>query len=168
MMPEEKRRFNRIFFDVPVAIKVGGTTYTVHEVNNLSAHIDVLPTLCEVSGASVPEDTDGQSFLPTLLGQEDQPTHDYLYWEFPSYGGQQAVRLGNWKGVRTGMAKGNRKIQLYDLATDIGEQRDVAADHPDLVKRIEKIMTTGRTPAAFDVWNRFLAKPAKKKQARKG
>src|SRR5208283_3800572 len=111
---------------------------------------DYLPTFLEVIGASgdIPRNIDGVSFAPTLLGQADrQRPHEYLFWEFAGYGGQQAVRLGDWKGVRQGLHKGSTKIELYDLKDDVGEQRNVAAQNPEIVKRIEKIMAAARTPS---------------------
>ncbi len=111
---------------------------------------DVMPTLMEVIGAAgaVPRGIDGVSYAPTLLGHpEKQRPHEYLFWEFAGYGGQQAVRLGDWKGVRQGMQKGNTQIELYNLKDDVGEKRNVAAQHPEIVQRIQKIMETGRTPS---------------------
>jgi arylsulfatase len=63
-----------------------------------------MPTLCEIAGAGIPEQTDGLSFLPVLLVKR-QEEHDYLYWEFPEYGGQQAVIIGKYKAQRKGMLK---------------------------------------------------------------
>lgn len=111
---------------------------------------DVLPTLLEVAGAAgqTPKGIDGVSFAPTLFGQADrQKKHDHLMWEFHGYGGQQAVRLGDWKGVRRTMHKGNTKVELYNLKDDVGEKTDVAAKHPDVVQRIEKIMNSDRVPS---------------------
>jgi arylsulfatase len=108
---------------------------------------DVMPTLMEIIGAadSVPKGIDGISFAPTLLGHPDrQRKHEYLFWEFNGYGGQQAVRLGDWKGVRRNMHKGNLRVELYNLKDDLGERRDVAAQHPEMVARIETIMRTAR------------------------
>ncbi|NOY61488.1 MAG: arylsulfatase [Calditrichaeota bacterium] len=116
----------------------------------IGAFYDVLPTLCDVSNAPIPKDTDGISFLPTLLGKKQKKHHDFLYWEFPSYGGQQAVRMGNWKGIRRNILKGNLKIELYDLNNDISEEHDVAAEHPDIVKRIEQIMQREHVPPQLD------------------
>src|SRR5262249_28310828 len=79
---------------------------------------DVLPTLCAVTGTAVPADCDGVSLLPTLLAQEGQKRHAFLYWEFPSYGGQQALRMGDWKAVRQNLSKGTVKTELYNLADD--------------------------------------------------
>jgi arylsulfatase len=77
--------------------------------------------------------------------------HEYLYWEFAAYGGQQAVRQGNWKAIRQNMLKKSNKnplqTELYDLANDIGEQHDVAAQHPDVVARMNAIMKRARTPS---------------------
>ncbi len=111
---------------------------------------DMMPTLMEVIGASaiVPKGVDGVSFAPTLLGQSDrQKQHEYLFWEFAGYGGQQAVRLSDWKGVRQNMQKGNTRFELYNLKEDIGEKNNVAGKHPEIVQRIEKIMNSDRTPA---------------------
>lgn len=110
--------------------------------NNLMiANWDFLPTICELTGIKTPENIDGISFLPALTGNNAiQKKHDYLYWEFPQYGGQQAVRLGKWKGIRMNILKGNLKVKLFDLENDIQEQKDVATLHPDIVKQIEGIM----------------------------
>jgi arylsulfatase len=117
-----------------------------------SAFWDVLPTLAEIAGVDAPPGIDGISFAPTLLGHGGQQArHEFLYWEFPSYGGQQAVRVGPWKGVRQNMLrKGNPdplKIELYNLESDIGEQHDVAAEHPEIVAKIARIMREQHTPS---------------------
>ena len=102
---------------------------------------DFLPTASELAGARAPSGIDGQSIVPTLLGKSQKP-HEYLYWEFHELGFHQAVRMADWKGIRKGP---KLPLELYDLATDPGERRDLAAAHPDIVKRIETIMTTART-----------------------
>lgn len=119
------------------------------KVETISDHVcyfpDMLPTLLELVGAAkTPQGLDGISFVPALFGKE-QKTHAHLYWEFPSYTGQQAVRMGNWKGLRRNMNKGNLKLELYDLADDAGEQKDVAAKHPEIVRKIEAIMEKEHT-----------------------
>jgi arylsulfatase len=98
---------------------------------------DVLPTLCEFAGATAPDHLDGIGFLPLLTGRK-QTSHDFLYWEFPSYGGQQAVIEGEWKAVRQNLSKGVIKTELYHLATDESEKADVAAKHPAVLARLEK------------------------------
>ncbi len=120
--------------------------------DHVSAFCDVLPTLAEVVGVEPPAEIDGISFLPALLGESDrQRRHEFLYWEFPSYGGQQVVRMGDWKGVRQKMLQKrnpNRlKIELYNLKDDVGESHDVADDHPEIVAKIAEIMRRARTPS---------------------
>ena len=102
-----------------------------------------MPTICEIAGIKPPRDINGISFLPTLLGRANQQkTHHYLYWEFPApaYGGQQAVRMGKWKGIRNNIRKGDLNIQLFDLNEDIREQHDVASQHPDIIEKMRQIM----------------------------
>jgi arylsulfatase len=101
---------------------------------------DVLPTLCDLAHVSKPEGIDGVSFAATLQGGP-APAREFLYWEFPSAGGQQAVRMGRWKALRGGLNKGPSPIQLYDLAADLGESTDVASQHPDVVARAATIMS---------------------------
>ena len=113
---------------------------------HISAFYDLLPTICELTNAELPAKTDGISFAPTLLDQE-QTQHQFLYWEFPSYKGQQAVRMGKWKGLRKNMQEGNLKLQLYDLENDPKELSDVASDHPEIISRIQAIMEQEHTPS---------------------
>jgi len=116
----------------------------------MSAFYDVLPTMADLSNQKAPTATDGLSYLPTLLEKPNQKKHDFLYWEFPSYTGQQAVRIGDWKGIRKNLFKGNTKIELYNLKEDIQEEHDVADKHPDIVAKIEEIMKKEHVPAKID------------------
>ena len=114
--------------------------------DHVGAFWDVLPTLAALAGAPCPADTDGISLLPTLLGRpEQQRQHEFLYWEFHEGGSIQAVRMGRWKAVRPF----GKRLELYDLQTDIGETHNVAGDHPDVVATIEKYLTTARTESEF-------------------
>jgi arylsulfatase A-like enzyme len=82
----------------------------------------------------------------TLRGKS-QPERPYLYREFPSYGGQQTIRVGDWKAVRQNMAKGNLKVELYNIAEDIGETHNVADQHPEIVKELTRKMESVRSPS---------------------
>ncbi len=106
----------------------------------ISAFWDVMPTLAELTGAEIPHSTDGISFLPELFSDQDQPIHEFLYWEFPASGGQQAVRMGKWKGIRKNLKKGQTTLMLFDLEKDPREQNDVSAQYPDVVTKILEIM----------------------------
>ncbi|MDN5199999.1 arylsulfatase [Fulvivirgaceae bacterium BMA10] len=126
--------------------KIAPGTTTGH----ISAFWDVLPTLAEVADVKAPDNIDGVSFLPTLLGDNRQTKHEFLYWEFPSYQGQQAVRFGDWKGIRKNIFKGNMEIALYNLKEDPAEQQDVAEENPDIVEKISQIMKNEHTSAHID------------------
>jgi arylsulfatase A len=107
-----------------------------------SAFWDFLPTFAELANVQAATDTDGISLLPALRGAPgEQQQHEYLYWE---YQGKQAVRMGNWKAVRHGVAD---PIELYDLETDIGERQNVAHDNQEIRAQIESIMRNARTPS---------------------
>ncbi|RSL14775.1 arylsulfatase A-like enzyme [Edaphobacter aggregans] len=97
---------------------------------------DVLPTALDLAAAP-PIQTDGISLLPYLLHPNQAANDRFMYWEFyePVY--RQAARLGKWKAVRL---KRGGKLELYDLSTDPWESKDVAADHPDVISRIEQGM----------------------------
>ena len=118
--------------------------------DHLSAFFDILPTLCDVAGLPTLEYSDGISFAATLRGAGRQVEHEYLYWEFPEYGGQQAVRMGKWKGIRQQMQEGNLEIELYDLEADVGEQHDVAGRQPAVVEQIRAIMEREHVPPAIE------------------
>ncbi|MEN8186418.1 MAG: arylsulfatase [Bacteroidota bacterium] len=114
--------------------------------DHISAFYDLMPTICDIAGIEAPKDIDGISFKPVLYGQR-QNEHDFLYWEFPGYNGQQAVRIGKWKGVRKNIFDGNLNIELYNLETDIEEKLDISNRYPDIVKRIDSIMKQEHKPA---------------------
>lgn len=124
--------------------------------DHVGANWDLLPTLAELAGTATPRGIDGISFLQILLGRASgQKEHAYLYWE--NHGpceGQQAVRAGRWKAVRSGVhAERPGAIELYDLSVDVGETRDVAAEHPEVVRRLELVMREAHEPSPVARWN---------------
>ena len=115
--------------------------------DHVAANYDVLATLTEVAEIRPVPKTDSVSFLPTLLGKSDeQQQHEYLFWDFAGYGGQLAVRMGDWKGVRLDLMKNtDAPFELYNLKNDLGETVNVAAQYPEVAAKIKKIMVEGRT-----------------------
>jgi len=102
---------------------------------------DFLPTAAAIANARPPAGIDGLSILPALLGQKQTNQHEFLYWEFHEKGSKQAVRMGDWKGVR--LAPGER-LELYDLKSDPGEAKNVATTHTDVVRKIDEYLKTAR------------------------
>lgn len=128
----------------PQKIKPGSVS------NHISAFWDVMPTLAELTGATLSEPVDGISFLPELLGDHKRQTqHDYLYWEFHEQGGKMAIRKGDWKAVRLNVNKPDETItELYNLSSDPGEEKNVADMHPEILGELEKLMQKARQPSS--------------------
>lgn len=113
--------------------------------DHILAFYDVMPTLCELVGVDdytehydneevAIDHFDGISFAPTLLSKGGQEQHEFLYWEFEETD-QVAVRMGDWKMVSKGGIP-----HLYNLANDLHEDNDLAAVHPDIVRRMIEIV----------------------------
>ncbi len=125
----------------PGRIKNGSTTTLV------SAFWDVMPTLADIAGVPAPQNIQGISFLPTLMGRKDQRQHDNLYWEFHEQGGKQAILKGNWKLIRLNVLDSLKtSVELYDISTDIGEERNLADKYPEKVKALLKLIENSRVP----------------------
>jgi arylsulfatase A-like enzyme len=96
---------------------------------------DVMPTMAELAGTKPPDNIDGISIIPTLLGERaagrKQKNHKYLYWE---YGKQTAVRMGHWKAIQPSK---NKPFELYDLNNDISEQNNIANEHPYILAKMK-------------------------------
>ncbi len=103
---------------------------------------DFLPTAAELAGAKIPADvkTDGFSLVSFLKGGP-APKREYFYWELHEGPSLQAVRFGDWKAVKNGPSKAT---ELYDLKTDPGETKNLAAEKPELVARAESLMKAAR------------------------
>jgi len=131
---------------VPLIVHWQGRIKAGLKSNHISAFWDILPTICDIAGITPAPDTDGISFAPSLFADKTQPQHEYLYWEFRSYGGQQAVRMGKWKAIRTDLRKENTDttIKLYDLQSDPEEQNNVAEEHPEVIEKIRTIFLSAR------------------------
>lgn len=117
--------------------------------------LDILPTALAAAGVEAPPDwnLDGVDLLPFLTGQKQGAPHDTLYWRFrastdPEFYDRWAIRQGDWKLVKTHM----EPMGLYNLAADIGESKNLAAEHPERVAAMK---------AAWDLWNKENIEPFK-------
>jgi len=132
---------------VPMIASWPGTIEGGRVSDHISAFWDILPTLSDLTGFGV-QQSDGISFLPELLGEE-QEAHDFLYWEFHERGGKQAILSEPWKAVRLQVGKNpDGPLELYNLDSDPFEEHNVAAAHPDLVEKFARMMDEERVPSA--------------------
>jgi arylsulfatase A-like enzyme len=146
-----KRGMKRDFYDggvlTPFLVRWPNVITPGSKSDHVAAFWDVLPTFCDLIDVNKPTDTDGISFLPTLLNhRKDQKTHDYLYWEFYEQGGKQAILKGNWKAIRLNVRETADKqhFELYDLANDPEETTDVANQYPELIKEFSALFVSAR------------------------
>lgn len=131
---------------VPMIVRWPGKVKAAATSQRVWTHWDFLPTAAEIAGIKPQRDSDGISMLPALMGKR-QRQHQFLYWEFHERGFEQAVRMGDWKAVRHAP---EARLELYDLGRDLGEQNDVAARHPEVVRKVEEYLSVVRTPS--ELW----------------
>ncbi|PCI00947.1 MAG: hypothetical protein COB81_08000 [Flavobacteriaceae bacterium] len=122
----------------PGKIKAGTTSDFIWDMR------DFFPTACEIVNTKIPEKLSGMSVLKTLQGGQ-QKGRKFHYWEIHTPF-QQAVRMGNWKGIRFGTKEA---LELYNLETDVAEKNDVAVDNPEIVKKMETFLKTARIPTPY-------------------
>ncbi|MEM7672930.1 MAG: arylsulfatase [Verrucomicrobiota bacterium] len=139
---------------VPMIVRWDGHVAPGSETDHLSAFWDILPTLCEIAQIEAPSDTDGISFLPTLLGDVDsQKQHEYLYWEFHEGVGSRAALTHRWKAVQRHMNKPKiGQIMLFDIQADPAEQNDLSVAHPEIVEHFVSLFEEAHTPTESYSW----------------
>jgi arylsulfatase A-like enzyme len=138
------RGFKRDLYEggirAPMIVRWANTIHPGSRSEHISAFWDVMPTLAEIAGVSVPKDIDGISFLPELLGKQ-QNSHDHLYWEFHEQGGKQAVRKDKWKLVKLDVFDSSKtNFELYNLDADPAEKQDISTDHPGILEELTAIL----------------------------
>jgi arylsulfatase A len=142
-------------FRVPCIARWPGKIAAGTTSDRVTGFEDWFPTLLELMGEKAPEGIDGISFAPTLRG-ENQPPRPFLYRESPGYGGQQTVRMGEWKLVRQNLHPGPKQknpptptAELYNLVKDPSETTDVAKEHPEIVENLLSIAKEQHVPSAL-------------------
>lgn len=120
--------------------------------NRLSGMQDLFPSFLETAQISYPKKLDGLSLLKDWTGRPDSEQHPYLYWEYPEYGGQRALRWGHWKAYNHDLKNGNTAIEIYDLAPDPEEKYDLSNKHPALVKFVESVFIKEHIPSRNSRW----------------
>ena len=137
----------------PFMVRWPGKVVANSRSGHISAFWDILPTMAELTGQPEPEQSDGISLLPTLLGSKEQEQHKYLYHEFRHWSekgaySSRSLRHGNWKAVQVkNMKTGDlRPTELYNLKTDLGETTNLANEHPEILARLEGFMKEAHRP----------------------
>ncbi len=138
---------------VPTCWQWKGTIPAGTTFEHPAIQLDILPTALAAAGGKVDPawKLDGVDLLPYLTGKQKGKPHETLYWRF---GDQRAIRHGDWKLV-VGNGGGG-KPELYDLAHDIGEQKDLASTQPDKAKELQRL---------YDTWDAEQAAPLAAKEA---
>lgn len=130
---------------VPFIVRWPGVVKPHSVSRHVSASWDMLATFAELGGTTAPRGTDGISLVPALRGQP-QAAHEFLYWENQERTGQQAVLSSDWKAVRAGVMNNEATAwSLYNLASDPGERHDIAAENPDVVRRLARLAGEAHT-----------------------
>ncbi len=119
----------------------------------VAVQYDMMATFAAIAGIPAPEN-DGISLLPEMTGNRgSQAKRSYLYFEYPEKGGQLAIRMGKWKAVKTGLKQNRHKPwELYDLSADPSESKDIASQHPDLLRQLDEIVKKEHRPAHIKEW----------------
>ena len=140
-----------------------GNPNNIRGINYPSGLWDWMPTFCQMAGVPAPAWCDGVSLLPTLTGTGTQRDKGYLYFEYQSSGntpdwpefpnnrngvkGQmQALRIGNFMGLRTGITTGSEAFRIYDVTTDSGQGTNLAPSLPAVQAQMQKLAVTARRP----------------------
>lgn len=106
-------------------------------VDKPAALWDMYPTFLQMAGVPAKKEIDGISLVPTLFQTGRQKQHEYFYWEFHENDGRQAIRWGKWKAIKLAVTKiSDPAIELYDLDIDPKEMNNVAAQNPEIVKKM--------------------------------
>ena len=139
---------------VPLAFSWPGHIKAGSESELPVANWDFFPTIMGLAGGSTDAELDGIDISPELLGTGSAPDRNHLYWEYHPGGGLQAVRMGKWKGVRTGLnLNPGSPVQLFDLEADPNETADISQDHPEIARRIHDIMLAEHSRSEVPAWN---------------
>ena len=129
---------------IPFIVRWPGKIAPGQTSDLLFNQVDILPTLAELTGTRAPSNIDGLSILPELIGEQRagraQEQHRFLYWEF---GSQTAVRMKNWKGIQPTK---QGQWELYDLNLDLSEARNIAQQHPEIVKQMKQFAQQSHEP----------------------
>src|SRR5690606_2634505 len=116
------------------------------DIKHVGAFWDVYNTMLEIANLTASTQSDGLSFLPTLVKNGKQKKHTYLYWEFHEDGGRQAVLSKGWKLIKQNVkSPKDSYFELYNIDKDPFEQNNLATSNPKKVKQLAKFIDEAHT-----------------------
>jgi arylsulfatase A len=134
---------------VPMIVRYPGKV-KAGAVSDLPGYFaDWFPTLCAAAGIAVPEGVDGENLWPVIIGTAPSADTDRkpMVWVFPEYGGQVAVRIGNFKVTRQKFKTPRPgEWEVYDIAKDRNETKDLAQERPALIQQAKEILQRETSP----------------------
>jgi arylsulfatase A-like enzyme len=138
---------------VPWAMRWPGKVKPGSIINDPIISLDILPTVVEMSGNKVSGDwmLDGRSFLPLITGEKKSLPERVLHWRKGGSKGKISMRQGDWKLIQNNRSQG-AKPELYDLAKDIGETKNLASQNPQVVARFLEKMKTWESQMKEPLW----------------
>lgn len=132
---------------VPTLVRLPGKVKTAAVNDTPGFFADWFPTLCDAAGIKAPDGLDGTSLWPAITTGAPIHRKTPMLWVYPEYGGQVAVRIGDFKIIRQGLMKKNPGAwEVYDLKKDRKETKDLAADRPDLIRQAVDLLKKEVTP----------------------
>jgi arylsulfatase A-like enzyme len=163
---------------VPFIVRWPGKVAAGSALGTPTAHVDLFPTLLELSGAAKPRQVlDGESLLPLLLGKSSTLKRDAIFQHFPGYLGSGAgkwrttpvslIQMGDWKLMEY-LEDGH--LELYNLKDDLSETKNLATTNPDKAKELHQRLIAWRkeTNAPMPTPNKGEAGAPAAKKAGKG
>jgi arylsulfatase len=137
---------------VPMIAKWTGVIEPGTVTEHISSFHDVFPTVAEITGAEVPEEATGISFLPALKGKQ-QTEHEYVYWEDSGNRGQIAVRIGNMKALAKSLRTSSTlEWELYDIVNDPEQRNEISAEHPEIIAKVNEIVASEHVTSPNKNW----------------
>jgi arylsulfatase A len=130
----------------PFIVKWPGSVTAGSTSQHIAAFWDVMPTFAKILNINIPTKTDGISFYPTLINFANQPEHPFLYWEFYEMNGRIAVLKGDWKYIKYEVAT-EPVVMLFNIKDDVGEEHNLALQHPEIVKELDSLATMSHVPS---------------------
>ncbi|MEZ6094321.1 MAG: sulfatase-like hydrolase/transferase [Pirellulaceae bacterium] len=127
---------------VPMIVRYPGHVAEGAINDTVSHFADWFPTLASATGLAAPAETDGENLWPVMTGGADLQERKPLVWVFPEYGGQVAVRIGDYKVLRRNLKRPKQESEweVYNIAEDISESNDLSEEHPEIVAQAIQIL----------------------------